>query len=332
VSNTRRREFITLLGIVAATPVLWSRPSHAQRPLPLIGFLGSVSPIGWENYLAGFHRGLSEVGFVEGQNVKIEYRWAQGRYDQLTALAAELVARNPAVIIASGGNPPVFAAKAATTSIPIVFTAVPDAVGDGLVASLNRPGGNVTGLSVLTTAVLAKRFELLSALTPKATVFGLLVNPSNPGAAREMSTLADAAATRGMKMHRLAATSDSELDAAFADLVAQGGRGLIVSTDPSFNSRRDHIIALAARHAIPTIYGWPEYPNAGGLASYGPDLTEHYRLCAVYAGRILKGEKPADLPVIQPTKFKYVINLKTGKALGLEVPPTALAIADEVIE
>jgi putative ABC transport system substrate-binding protein len=330
--DLRRRELMSLLVGAAAMPIVGLRPSYAQRALPLIGFLGGVSPIGWENYLAGFHRGLAEAGFVAGQNVKIEYRWAQGRYDQLPALAAELVARNPAVIIAAGGIAPAQAAKAATSSIPIVFTGVPDAVGDGLVASLNRPGGNVTGMSLLTTALLAKRFELLSALAPKANVFGMLVNTKNPGADRELATARDAAATRGMKLHRLAATTEGEHEAAFADLAARDGRALIVSTDPSFNSRRDHLITLAARHAIPTMYGWPEYPNAGGLASYGPDLADQYRLCAIYAGRILKGAKPADLPVIQPTKFLFVVNLKTAKTLGLEPSPTALAIADDVIE
>src|SRR5262249_13891621 len=249
------------------------------------------------------HRGLAETGFIEGQNVKIEYRWAQGRYDQLPALAAEMVARNPAVIIASGGNPAALAAKAATTSIPIVFTGVPDAVGDGLVASLNRPGGNLTGMSVLTIDVLPKRFELLSMLAPKATVFGTLVNPKNSGSDREVATVRDAATARGMKLYRLSATTESEFDAAFADLVPQGGPALIGAPDPSFNPRRDYLIAVAARHAIPSIYGWPEYPNAGGLASYGPDLTDQYRLCAIQTGRILKGAKPADLPVMQPTKF-----------------------------
>jgi putative ABC transport system substrate-binding protein len=330
--DVRRREFIKLLAGAAATPMVGLRPSNAQRVLPLIGFLGGVSPIGWENYLAGFHRGLAETGFVEGQNVKIEYRWAQGRYDQLPALAAELVARNPAVIIAAGGIAPAQAAKAATSSIPIVFTAVPDAVRDGLVESLGRPGGNLTGMSVLTTVLIAKRFELLSVLAPQATVFGMLVNAGNPGADREVSAARDAAAARGMSLHELAATAESEIEAAFADLVARDGRALIVSTDASFTIRRDRVIALAARYAIPTIYGWPEYPNAGGLASYGPDLADQYRLCAVYAGRILKGAKPAELPVIQPTKFQFVLNLKTAKTLGLELPPTALAIADEVIE
>jgi putative ABC transport system substrate-binding protein len=329
--DVRRRELITLLGCTVAAAA-GPRSSYAQRALPLIGFLGGVSPIGWENYLAGFHRGLAEAGFVVGQNVKIEYRWAQGRYDQLPALAAELIARNPAVIIAAGGIAPAQAAKAATSSIPIVFTAVPDAIADGLVESLSRPGGNATGMSVLTTVLVAKRFELLSTLAPKATVFGMLVNPGNPGADREVSAVREAAAARGMSLHGLAATTEAEIEAAFADLVARNGRALIVSTDATFNIRRDLLIALSARHAIPTIYGWPDYPNAGGLASYGSDLADQYRLCAVYAGRILKGAKPADLPVMQPTKFQFVLNLKTAKTLGLELSPTTLAIADDVIE
>ena len=328
-----RRAFLLALGLAPALPALGARPSHAQqRVLPLIGFLASASPIGWENYLAGFHRGLNEAGFVEGQNVKIDYRWAQGEYDRLPALAAELIARNPAVIIASGGTPPALAAKAATSAIPIVFTGIADPIADGLVASLNRPGGNVTGMSLLTIALLAKRFELLSMLVPKARVFGLLGNSSNPNAEREVSTARDAAAARGMRLHGMLVNTVDDFEKAFADLAAQGGHALIVSTDPFFNSRRGALIALAARHVIPTIYGWPEYPNAGGLASYGPDLSDQYRLCGVYAARILKGARPADLPVVQPTKFQFVVNLRTAKELGLELSPTALALADEVIE
>jgi len=201
-----------------------------------------------------------------------------------------------------------------------------------LVASLNRPGGNLTGMSVMAVALVAKRFELLGTLAPKATIFGMLVNGKNTNADLEVTTASDAAAARGKRLHGLAATSENEIDAAFAELAARDGHALIVSTDPSFNSRRDRVIALAARYAIPTMYGWPEYPNAGGLASYGPDLADQYRLCGTYAGRILKGAKPADLPVTQPTRFQFVINLKTAKTLGLELPPTALAIADEVIE
>jgi putative tryptophan/tyrosine transport system substrate-binding protein len=329
----KRREFITLGGGAAMVPMIWPVTLRAQqRAMPLIGFLGSASPMGWENYIAGFHRGLNEVGFVEGRNVKIEYRWAQGNYNQLPVLAAELIGLRATVIVAAGGTNPALAAKAATTSIPIVFTGVGDPVESRVVASLSRPGGNLTGASVLTTMIVAKRFELLSALVPKATVFGILVNPASPTADREVSTAREVAAARRMSLHALKATAENEFDAVFSNFATLGGDALIVSADPFFNSRRDQLIGLAARRAIPTIYGWPEYPNAGGLASYGPDLSDMYRHSGVYAGRILKGEKPSDLPVIQPTKFHFAVNLETAKALRLELPPTVLAIVDEVIE
>jgi putative ABC transport system substrate-binding protein len=300
--------------------------------LPLIGFLGSAAPSGWESYLAAFHRGLAEIGYVDGLNVRIENRRAQGRYEQHPALAAELVERRATVIVAAGGTTPVLAARAATSSTPIVFTGIPDPVEAGLVASLNRPGGNLTGVGILTTAIIPKRVELLHALIPNAMVFGILVNPASPFAALEVSAARRATAARGLTLQVLEAATENELEPAFAKLAAQRGDALIVSAEPFFTSRRNTLVALAARHALPTMYGWPDYPRTGGLASYGPDLPDQYRLCGTYAGRILKGEKAADLPVAQPAKFYLVLNLKTAKALALDLPATAVAIADEVIE
>jgi putative ABC transport system substrate-binding protein len=328
-----RRKFIAFGAGAVMLPAIWPGTLRAQqRTTPLVGFLGSASPIGWENYVAGFHRGLNETGFVEGRNVKIEYRWAQGKYDQLPSLAAELIGLRASIIVAAGGLVPVLAARAATTSTPIVFTGVSDPVEAGVVASLNRPGGNLTGAAILTNVIVAKRFELLSALVPKATVFGILVNRHSPNADREVSRAREVAAARKLSLHAARASAENEFDAVFADFADQRVEALIVSADPFFNSRRNQLIGLAARRAIPTIYGWPEYPNAGGLASYGPDLSDQYRLCGNYAGRILKGEKISDLPVIQPAKFHFVINLETAKTLRLEVPATMLAFADEVIE
>jgi putative tryptophan/tyrosine transport system substrate-binding protein len=328
----KRRDFITLAG-AALLPIARPVALHAQpSAFPLIGFLSGASPAGWESYLAAFHRGLGETGYVEGRNVSIEYRWAMDRYDQLPALAAELVERHATVIVAAGGTRPVLAAKAASTSIPIVFTGIPDPVEARLVASLNRPGGNLTGVGILTTTIIPKRFELLHTLVPNATVFGILVNSASPFANLEIVTARTAAAARGLTLQALQVATETEFEAAFAELSAQRGDALIVSAEPLFNSRRNALIELAARHRIPAMYGWPEYPKAGGLASYGPDLADQYRLCGTYAGRILKGEKAAELPVAQPAKFYYVVNLMTAKALGLDPPGTALAIADEVIE
>jgi putative tryptophan/tyrosine transport system substrate-binding protein len=327
-----RREFIAFGGGAVTLPVMPNILRAQQRTTPLVGFLGSASPIGWENYVAGFHRGLNENGFVEGRNVRVEYRWAQGRYDQLPVLAAELVGLRPMMIVAAGGTNSALAAKTATTSIPVVFTGVSDPVEAGVVASLNRPGGNLTGVGILTNVIIAKRFELLSALVPKAAVFGILVNPASPNADREVETAREVAAARKVGLHALKASAEREFEIEFAEFAAKGGDALIVSADPFFNSRRNQLIGLAARRAIPTIYGWPEYPHAGGLASYGPDLSDQYRLCGNYAARILKGEKIADLPVTQPSKFQFVINLETAKTLRVEVPATVVAIADEVIE
>jgi putative tryptophan/tyrosine transport system substrate-binding protein len=325
----QRRRFLTLIGGSAAWPII----AHAQQSTtPVIGFLSSASPIGWDKYLAAFRDGLRENGFVEGKNVAIEYRWANGSYEQLPKLAAELVGLRVAIIVASGGAAPAVAAKISTSIIPIVFTGVPNPVELGLIASLNRPAGNLTGLSILTTEVLPKRFELLSALVPTAAMFGLLANPTNATYGDEIKVAHVAVGGRGKSLITMDASSESDFEPAFDTLVHQNCGALILTTDAFFNNHRDAIIALAGRHRIPTMYGWPEFPRAGGLASYGPDLSDQYRLSGVFVGRILKGEKPQDLPVMQPTKFNFVLNLKTMKALNIEAPANILALADEVIE
>ena len=325
----RRRQFITILGSAAAWPIA----ARAQpSAMPVVGFFSSASPVGWDNYLAAFRGGLSGLGFTEGKNIAIEYRWADGNYDRLPALAAELANMRVAVIVASGGTASAVAAKAASSTIPIVFTGVPNPVELGLVASLNRPAGNLTGVSVLTTEVLPKRFELLSALVPKVDKFGLLANPTNSGYAIEVNVMRSAVAARAKLLTSIDASSERDFEPAFDSLVKAGCGALILTTDAFFNNHRDALIALADRHRIPAMYGWPEFPHAGGMASYGPDLSEQYRLSGIFVGRILKGEKPQDLPVMQPTKFNFVLNLKTMKALNIEAPANILALADEVIE
>jgi len=326
----RRRNLMTVLAGAAAYPLL---AGAQQKAIPVIGFLGSTSPGPYAPFVAAFRQGLSETGYVEGRNMAIEFRWAEGRYDRLPALAADLVDHKVDVIAASGGEVSALAAKNATSMIPILFIAG-DAVAAGLVASLARPGGNLTGVSILADELMAKRLELLSALAPQARVIALLVNPNPPGIAeRFIRGVQEAARAKGVvQLYILKAGTESEIDAAFATLAQLQARALVVGGDPFFNSRREQLVALASRHAVPAIYGVRENVAAGGLISYGASLTAVFRQLGIYAGKILKGAKPADLPVQQPTTFELVVNLKTAKALGLTVPPSILARADEVIE
>jgi putative tryptophan/tyrosine transport system substrate-binding protein len=302
-----------------------------QKALPVIGYLSGRSPSVDAPNVAAFLQGLSETGYIEGQNLTIEYRWAEGRYDELPALAADLVGRKVDVI-AAFGMPSVLSAKSATSTIPIVFFIATDPVGLGLVASLARPGANLTGFSHISAELMPKRLELLFELVPQARVIALLVNPNNANADGIMREMQEAARAKGLELPILKAGTESEIGAAFATLVQLQAGALVVSTDPFFFSRRDQLVALASRHAVPAIYEWREFPAAGGLISYGTSLTAVDRQVGVYAGRILKGAKPADLPVQQPTKFELVVNLKTAQALGLTVPPSMLDLADEVIE
>jgi putative ABC transport system substrate-binding protein len=301
-----------------------------QKANPVIGFLGTGSPGAFAPVVAAFHQGLSETGYAEGQNLAIEYRWAESRYDRLPALAEDLVRRNVDVI-ATGGTPAALAAKNATSTIPIIFN-VGDPIELGLVASLSRPGGNLTGFSNLTVEMNPKRLELLSELVPQAKVIALLVNQNNPNTERNITDVQSAAQAKGMQLPILKAATESEIDAAFATLLRLHASALLISADPFFNSRREQLVALASRHAVPAIYAFREWATAGGLISYGPSLAATFRQVGIYAGRILNGAKPADLPVQQPTTFELVVNLKTAKALGLTVPPSILARADEVIE
>jgi putative ABC transport system substrate-binding protein len=319
-----------LLGGAAA----WSLAARAQQPMPVIGYLSIGSPE-VDNIpprLTAFRQGLNQAGYVEGQNVAIEYRWAQGQYDRLPDLAADLVRRHVTVIFAVGGTPPALAAKAATSTIPIVFNLGIDPVQSGLVASFNRPGGNITGVVVLTTELAAKRLDLLHQLLPTAARVALLVNPTNPVNDAETRSAQDAARSLGMQVHVLRAGTPSEIDAAFGTLVELRAEALVVGGDPVLTNRRDQIIALAAPHAVPAMYLWREFATAGGLMSYGSDLSDNYRQAGIYTGKILKGANPADLPVQQIVKLQLVINLTTAKALGLTVPLTLLGRADEVIE
>jgi putative ABC transport system substrate-binding protein len=326
----KRREFITLLGGAAAT---WPLAAHAQQPaMPVIGFLSSRSIDVDAPLVAAFHQGLAETGFVEGRNVMLEYRWARGRYDQLPALAAELVAKPVDVLVSTGGTVSARAAKAATQSIPVVFTTADDPVKVRLVDSLNRPGGNLTGITASFIESASKRMGLLRELLPKASIITLLVNPTNPAAITESNEVQAAARAIGQRIEILSASNEHEIDVAFGRLKQMRADALLVAVDPFLFARADQLVALAARQEIPTLYFRREFALAGGLMAYGSNFAEFFRVVGLYAGRILKGAKPAELPVQQPTKFELVINLKTAKALGLDIPATLLARADEVIE
>jgi putative tryptophan/tyrosine transport system substrate-binding protein len=325
----RRREFITLLGGAAA----WPLAARAQQPtMPVIGYLSGLSPTAFPPYLAAFRDGLDAAGYVEGRNVAIEYRWAEGRYDKLPELAADLVRRQVSVIVATGVTASSLAAKAATTAIPIVFITGGDPVKLGLVSSLNRPGANVTGVSWLNNTMAAKRLGLMRELVPGAATIGLLVNPANPNASAETQDVQAAARALGPQIYVQNAASAREIDAAFVGFVQVRVGALFIASDPFFTTQRDQLAALALRHAIPTTHPVRANVVAGGLMSYGASTVDAYRQVGNYTGRILKGEKAADLPVQQSVKFELAINLKTAKALGVEVPPGVLAIADEVIE
>jgi putative ABC transport system substrate-binding protein len=324
----KRREFITLLSGAAT----WPLAAGAQQTIPVIGFLSSRSPGESTYVVAAFRDGLSETSYVEGQNVTIEFRWAEGNFDRLPAMVTDLINHRVAVIVAAGGDHPALAAKGATSTIPIVFTGSDFPVKIGLVASLSRPGGNVTGASLFTSELEAKKLALLRELLPSAPLIAMLVNPTNPSAETDIDDVRKAASSVGQRIVVLKASNVTEINIAFESVMQYRADGLLVAHDPVFLSRRDQFVALAARYTVPAIYEFREFVVGGGLMSYGSKITDNYRLAGNYTGRILKGAKPADLPVQQPSKFELVINLKTAKALGITVPPTLLARADEVIE
>ena len=324
----RRRDFILLLaGAMTAARALRAQ----QKAMPVVGYLNPTSPAIGLAVLAAFRQGLSEAGYVEGKDLAIEYRWAEGHYDRLPVLAADLVSRKVSLIAAIGGVS-ARAAKNATSSIPIVFMGSGDPVGEGLIASLARPGGNLTGFSNLFVELHPKRLELLSELIPQARVIALLVNPDGPSAERIIRDTKEAARAKELQLAVLKAGTEGEIDAAFASLAELHAGGVVVAGDAFFANRRDQLVSLASRHAVPAIYMWSDFTAAGGLISYGIDNIDIWRQAGIYAGRILRGEKPADLPVQQPTRFELVVNLKTAKALGITVPPSILGRADEVIE
>ena len=323
----RRREFITLLGGAAA----WVSPARAQEPRRVIGFLASASSDAFPGWLAAFLQGLKDTGFIEGNNISIEWRWAEGQYDRLPSLAGELVSRSVAVIVAFDA-PAAFAAKAATKTIPIVFGTGADPVNTGLVDSISRPGGNLTGVTALTSILGPKRLELLRELLPSTGTIALLVNPNNPNARADVPEIEAAANAIGRHLEVLTATTERDLEAAFTTMVERQAGALVVMPDPLFFARREQLVALAARYAVPTIYPGREFAENGGLMSYGSSLPDAYRQMGIHTGKILKGAKPADLPVMQAMKIELVINLKTAKTLGLTFPITLLGRADEVIE
>jgi putative ABC transport system substrate-binding protein len=325
----RRREVIILLGGATALPLV-AIAQHANAPV--IGFLNARSPEDAAHLVSAFRRGLAETGFVEGQNVIIKYRWGRGQYERLRDMAMELVHRPVMLLATAGGEPSALAAKAATSTIPIVFVIGGDPVKVGLATSLNHPGGNSTGVSVLTTNLEAKRLDLLRELVPQTATIGALVNPSFPQYENQLRDLQEAARALALPLVALNANTDDEIEAAFETVIQRRITALAVTASPFFDTRRDKLVALAARHAVPTIYQFHEFVQAGGLVSYGIDNAVAYRQMGIYAARILNGEKPADLPIVQPTKFELAINLKTAKALGIEVPPSLLVGADEVIE
>ena len=325
-----RRDFISRLAVTAAA---WPLAAHAQQAVvPVIGFLSGASAVAYEPIVAAFRQGLADAGYIEGQTVTIEYRWAEGQYDRLPALAADLVACKVAVIAAAGGIGSALAAKAASPTIPVVFVTGDDPVAFGLVDSFNRPGGNVTGVSFLLPALEAKRLELLHDLVPKAAVIAVLVNPTFAASNVRVTAARDAANTLGLQLNILNASSERDIDNAFASIVEKPAGALLVTSDPFFVSRREQIVSLATSRAVPAAYFAREFATAGGLMSYGASASDAYRQTGIYTGKVLKGEKPANLPVMQPTKFELVLNRKTANVLGLAVPSTLLAVADEVIE
>lgn len=326
--NVRRRDVIGLLGGAAA----WPFAVRAQQPAPLIALMSGRSPEDSKHLIAAIQEGLAETGFVEGKNITVEYRWALGQYDRLPALAAELIKLHPALLIAVGGDPSAVAAKKATATIPIVFGMGDDPIKAGLVTSFGRPGGNATGYTLLTSELEPKRLGLLRDLLPGASAFGVLVNPNFPPSAGQLAALEQAARITSQRLEIVKASNDAELNTALASLLQLKVAALLVSADPYFDTQRSRLVKFAAQNKLPAMYQFREFAVAGGLLSYGPSITDSYRQAGVYAGQILKGAKPADLPILQPTKFELVINLKTAKSLGLVIPPGLMSVADEVIE